>query len=205
MGLEPFPFDRWLEAASMCGHDEDQAVSGLEAVRRTEQWSQQRRRGESAAVSWATDYASPLKPLLPLARVDRNVLKALGESKAVGSRSRRRASIAAVAVARALGMGPEAVGRLKDLGKGYSPQKDAAPRDLSTDQVIVRVIDGLPADWQWVAGICASYGTRPHEALMSADVLANGLIAIGGVKTGPRQGLLLSLGFRSRRAWITFS
>ena len=110
-----------------------------------------------------------------------------------------------MAVARALGLGPEAVGRLKDLGKGYSPQKDAAPRDLPTDQVIVRVIDALPADWQWVAGICATYGTRPHEPLMSADVLANGLIAIGGGKTGPRQGLLLSLGFRSRRAWITFN
>jgi hypothetical protein len=102
-------------------------------------------------------------------------------------------------------MGPEAVGRLKDLGKGYSPQKDAAPRDLPTDQVIVRVIDALPAHGQGVAGICATYGTRPHEALMSADGLANGLIAIGGGKTGPRQGLLLSLGLRSRRAWITFS
>ena len=56
MGLEPFPFDRWFEGASMCGDDEDQAVSGLEAVRRPERWwSQQRRRGESAAVSWATD------------------------------------------------------------------------------------------------------------------------------------------------------
>lgn len=77
-------------------------------------------------------------------QIDLKVLKAVVESKAVGSRNRRRASIATVAVARAIGLGPDAVQTLKELGKGYTPQKDAAPRELPSDSVIVEVIDALP-------------------------------------------------------------
>ena len=202
MGLDPFPFERWFDdsqksgGGKKCGEAED-GISGVQAIRRTEQWwIQQRRRGVSASVSWATDYASPLKPLLSLEKIDLKVLTALVESKEVGSRNRRRASIATVAVARAIELGPEAVQKLKDLGKGYTPQKDAAPRELPTDAVILEVIDALPADWQWVAGVCATYGTRPHEALMKAQVQPNGLVAIEGGKTGARQGLPLP------KAWI---
>ncbi|MEA5415022.1 hypothetical protein [Synechococcus sp. BA-132 BA5] len=99
--------------------------------------------------------------------------------------------MAAVAVARAIKLGPEAVQGLKDLGKGYSQQKDAAPRDLPSDALILEVIDALPSDWQWAAGICATYGTRPHEALLMADVESIGLVVIRGGKTGARQGLPL--------------
>lgn len=197
MGLDPFPFERWLaDFRRSTGNTED-AMSGLEAIRRTEQWwSQQRKRGVSATVSWATDYASPLKPLLSIEKVDLNVLMALVESKELGSRSRRRASIAAAAVARAINLDPDAIQKLKELGKGYSPHKDAAPRELPSDAVIVEVIDALPADWQWVAGVCATYGSRPHEALINAEVGSNGLVMIRGGKTGARQGLPLP------KAWI---
>lgn len=131
MGLDPFPFKRWFADSQNSVGNADEAIKGVEAIRRTQQqWGQQRRRGVSAAVSWATDYASPLQPLLSMESVALKVLTALVESKEVGSRGRRRASIAAVAVARALEMGPDAVQKLKVLGKGYSPQKDAAPREL---------------------------------------------------------------------------
>ncbi|MFM7675946.1 MAG: integrase, partial [Synechococcus sp.] len=197
MGLHPFPFERWFADSQKIVGDTADLINGVEAVSRTEEWwARQRRRGASADVSWTTDYASPLKPLLSQERVDLEVLKALVESKEVGSRSRRRASIAAVAVARAIGLGPDAVQKLKELGKGYTPQKDAAPRELPSDALIVEIIDALPDTWQWVAGICATYGTRPHEALMKAQVQSNGLVAVGGGKTGARQGLPLP------KAWI---
>jgi hypothetical protein len=192
MGLQAFPFEQWFGDSTPAVEGSNSSVSGTAALRSTENWwRKQRKRGGSADVSWKTDYAAPLKPLLDQPAVDLRVLTALVESKEVGSRSRRRASIAAVAVARAIELGPEAVQGLKDLGKGYSPQKDAAPRDLPSDALILEVIDALPSDWQWVAGICATYGTRPHEALLMADVESNGLVVIRGGKTGARQGLPL--------------
>jgi integrase len=148
-------------------------------------------------VTWATAYAGPLKPLLPQRDVTLATLRALVASKPIGSCSRRKAALAATAVAQALDMGTDAVQELRGLGKGYTPLKDAAPRNLPTDEEIVALIDGLPSGWQWVAGICATYGARPHEALLMAEVESNGLVVIRGGKTGARQGLPLP------KAWIS--
>ncbi|MFN9618112.1 MAG: integrase [Synechococcaceae cyanobacterium] len=196
-GLETFPFERWLQATQTAGPT-GEGISGLEALRRTEAWwIQQRKRGPSAEVTWATAYAGPLKPLLPQRDVTLDTLRALVASKPIGSCSRRKAALAATAVAQALEMGTDAVQELRGLGKGYTPLKDAAPRHLPADEEIVALIDGLPSGWQWVAGICATYGARPHEALLMADVESNGLVVIRGGKTGARQGLPLP------KAWIS--
>ena len=99
MGLQAFPFEQWFGDISPAGEGSKTSISGNAALSRTERWwRNQRKRGVSADVSWATDYAVPLKPLLDQPAVDLRVLRALVESKEVGSRSRRRASIAAVAV-----------------------------------------------------------------------------------------------------------
>jgi integrase len=196
-GLETFPFERWLQGTQTVGSAAD-GVSGVEALRRTEAWwIQQRKRGPSADVTWATAYAGPLKLLLPQRDVTLATLRALVASKPTGSCSRRKAALAATAVAQALDMGTDAVQELRGLGKGYTPLKDAAPRNLPTDEEIVALIDGLPSGWQWVAGICATYGARPHEALLMAEVESNGLVVIRGGKTGARQGLPLP------KAWIS--
>jgi integrase len=190
-GLETFPLDRWLQSTK-AQQGNTEGISGLEALRRTENWwRQQRRRGPSADVSWTTTYAAPLRPLLAQENVSIETLRAVVESKEVGSCSRRKAALAATAVAQALEMGPDAVQELRELGKGYSPLKDAAPRNLPSDAVVIEVIDQLPSGWQWVAGICAAYGARPHEALLMAEVQESGLVVISGGKTGARQGLPL--------------
>jgi integrase len=195
-GIEEFPAERWLQPSKLPGESSD-GVSGREAIGLTEiWWRQQRKRGPSADVTWSTTYAAPLRPLLNQGAVTIETLRAVVESKPVGSCSRRKAALAATAVAQALEMGTEAVQELRGLGKGYSPLKDAAPRDLPSDELIVEVIDALPSGWQWVAGICATYGARPHEALLMASVESNGLVVIRGGKTGARQGLPLP------KAWI---
>ena len=195
-GIEPFPMERWLHPDKAPGESSD-GISGQEAVSRTEAWwREQRKRGPSAEVTWTTTYAGPLRPLLSQGVVTIDTLRAVVESKPIGSCSRRKAALATTAVAQALEMGSEAVQELRRLGKGYSPLKNAAPRNLPTDEVLVEVIDELPSGWQWVAGICAAYGTRPHEALLMADVQSNGLVVIHGGKTGPRQGLPLP------KSWI---
>jgi hypothetical protein len=191
-GLEAFPFERWSRPGiGVRAVADREGISGPEAVRRTEVWWHGRRhRGPKSAVSWTTAYASPLKPLLQQQDVTTDILRALVQSKPVGSCARRKAALAATAVAQALGMGMEAVQELRELGKGYSPSR-ATPRNLPADPVIIETIDAMPTDWQWVAGICATYGTRPHEALLMASVEGNGLVVISGGKTGARKGLPL--------------
>jgi len=55
MGLDPFPFDRWFDepktsVGARGGAAAGDAISGVEAIRRTEQWwTVQRRRGVSAS------------------------------------------------------------------------------------------------------------------------------------------------------------
>ncbi|MCS5691424.1 hypothetical protein NZK33_05425 [Cyanobium sp. FGCU-6] len=169
-GLEAFPFERWLQPSRTPGQG-DSGISGQEANSRAEAWwRQQRRRGPSADVTWEATDAAPLRPLPSQKAVTIDTLRALVHSKPTGNRSRSKAALAATAVAQALDMGSEAVQELRGLGKGYSPLQDAALRHLPADEVIVEVIDGLPSGWQWVAGIWATYGARPHEALLMAEV-----------------------------------
>jgi integrase len=190
-GLEAFPHERWAHPGITPGATLE-GISGGAALSKTEAWwRRQRKRGLSADTSWMTAYATPLRPLLEQRTVTIDTLRALVESKPMGSCSRRKAALAATAVAQAMEMGPEALQQLRSLGKGYTPLKDAAPRNLPTDEAISEVIDQLPSAWQWVAGICAAYGARPHEALLMAEVESNGLVLIQGGKTGARQGLPL--------------
>lgn len=89
-GLEAFPCERWLQASKM-QDPTPEGISGVEALRRTEAWwTQQRKRGPSADVTWTTAYAGPLKPLLPQRAVTLVTLRALVASKPVGSCSRRK-------------------------------------------------------------------------------------------------------------------
>lgn len=185
---EPFPFDRWFGKSQ---NNISQAISGAEAIATTERWWRERRRNPGdGASTWRANYQVPLGPLLRLERVSPDVLRALVRARPPSSRTRLAASIAAAGVAAATGMGDELAKELRQMGRGYG-RAQIVPRDLPSDEVIVAVIDGLPDEWQWVAGICATYGTRPHEALLMTDVGADGLAQISGGKTGPRQALPL--------------
>ncbi len=99
-----------------------EGISGAAALSKTEAWWRcQRKRGPSADTSWMTAYATPLRPLLDQRAVTIDTLRALVESKPIGSCSRRKAALAATAVAQAMEMAPEALQQLRSLGKGYTP------------------------------------------------------------------------------------
>ncbi len=189
---EPFPFDRWTgDRHALPG----ETVTGPEALRLTERWWRQRRRRPGGDDTWRVDYLQPLQRLQAVDAVTPEVLLAVVRLTRAGTRTRLRAATAAAAVATALAMPAQLVEELRALGRGYSG-RDAAPRELPTDAVIETVIDDLPADWQWPAGVIAVFGARPHEALLSAELQPSGLLAIGGGKTGARQSLPLP------KAWV---
>jgi integrase len=93
-------------------------------------------------------------------------------------------------MAQALGWGNELVADLRQRGKGYSARQ-ASPRSLPSEKEIETFIDQLPPVWQWPIGVVATYGCRPHEALLHAEVLPSGLVRIADGKTGARQSLAM--------------
>ncbi|MGB6297105.1 MAG: integrase [Rivularia sp. (in: cyanobacteria)] len=53
---------------------------------------------------------------------------------------------------------------IKELTGNYSPGT-VSPRSLPTDKQIAQWRDRITSPgWQWVYGMCAAYGLRPHEA-----------------------------------------
>ncbi len=53
---------------------------------------------------------------------------------------------------------------IKELTGNYSPGT-VSPRSLPTDEQIAQWRDRITSPgWQWVYGMCAAYGLRPHEA-----------------------------------------
>ena len=198
LGIEPFDWAPWLPKKR--GRPKGTAretplvegITGREAIRTTRQWwEQQRRRGPSAEDSWRVDYEAPLTPLLRISPLEPSHLVALVEVSPPGSRSRRRASQAAATVARALDWPAALVTELRELGKGYSAARSQTPRDLPKEGEIESLIDRLSMRWQWPVAVAATYGCRPHEALLFAEVQASGLLRIADGKTGARQSIAL--------------
>ena len=192
---EPFdwsPWERSRHRGQRVPAGASVGISGVDAIRQTELWwSQQRRRSGSEADTWKVDYAAPLRPLLSIQELRSQHLISLVSASELGTRTRQRTSRAAAAVARALGLSADLQQQIRQLGKGYSPTSDTAPRSVPTDEVLVAFIDALPTEWQWPVGICAVYGARPHEALLYAEVQDNNLLTISGGKTGPRTSFAL--------------
>jgi integrase len=196
LGLELFDWTPWLpkgrQRKTAAVPDQPEGISGRQAIRITHQWwRKQRRRGPSADDSWKVDYVAPLAPLLDIGPLLPEHLVALVEATPSGSRSRRRSSQAAATVARALDWPDALVSQLRELGKGYSASRSQAPRDLPKDEAIEALIDRLSAAWQWPVAVAAVYGSRPHEALLFAEVQPSGLLRIADGKTGARQSLAL--------------
>mgnify|MGYP006935505688 FL=1 len=155
-------------------------------------WEARGGRGRSAEDSWDVDYRQPLATLKDIKDLQPAHLLALVEACSPATRSRLRAARAAAAMAQALGWSDELVAELRQRGKGYSARK-AAPRDLPSDHSIETLIDRLPAPWQWPVAVVATYGCRPHEALLHAEVMPSGLLRIAAGKTGARQSLAMLL------------
>jgi len=192
-------WDRPLRGSSRAPLGIQQAITGVDALRQTELWwNQKATRSKSAATTWDVDYARPLSPLLKIPNLQSDHLLHLVSATVQGTRSRRRASHAAATVAKALGMPTEIQQQLRELGQGYSPTTDAKPRDIPSDEAITDLIDTLSSDWQWPVAICAVYGARPHEALLYAEVLETKLLAISDGKTGSRTSIGLPAEWISR-------
>jgi len=197
LGEDKFRWDAWerkgKEERSIAVNKQlSIKVSGTEAITiAREWWQKQRARSESADATWQKDYLSPLRRLQGVHGVDENVLADLIEVTAPGTKTRKRTAMAAAAVARALGYEEATIRRLKDAGKGYSEVNSVKERDLPSEESVIEFIDSLPRKYQWPTAVIATYGCRPHEALLYATVSETLVLNIAGGKTGARRSFPL--------------
>lgn len=193
VGLEPFNWTPWLRLPSL--KDASVAalkqISGAEAVALArEWWFRHGKHRHAAEQTWSREYERQLRPLLSIPALQSSHIKALVERTPPRSRTRRGQVTACVVVARALGWPKEMIDELLESGRGYT-KGSATRRDLPSDATIEAAIDQLSPGWQWAVGMVATYGCRPHEALLYAEVLPSGVAMIEGGKTGARQSLAL--------------
>lgn len=192
IGAEPFDWEPWLRLSS---NPEPSAsleqISGAEAIEKTHAWwLRHGKHSHAAEFTWKNEYERPLRPLRAIRVLEPSHLEALVETALPKTRTRKGLAYACATVAQALGWPSEVSQRLLAAGKGYT-SRSAKRREIPTDEAIERAIDRLTDQWQWAAGMVATYGCRPHEALKFAEVLPSGVARIDGGKTGARQALAL--------------
>jgi integrase len=71
--------------------------------------------------------------------------------------------------------------------KGNYGKKKSEPRDIPSDDLIEKWRGNIPnPDWQWLYGVIAAYGLRPHEPFF-CEFGDNYILRVLEGKTGPRE------------------
>ena len=134
---------------------------------------------------WQTDRASQFKKLDVALPYSVGHMREVIESLPKNSSPRKRLSLACVQLMRLMREPIDLVEEIKELGRGYGKQS-LNPRDIPSDDQILKDIDKIAPEWRWALQIFYLYGLRPHE-LWEAEVLDNGLLRVSeNTKTGLR-------------------
>lgn len=150
-----------------------------------ERYFTKRARTSESETTWETDYKSVFKKLEKHERLTTGVFETVIKSTKPDSKTRLRTCRAFQALADAVGLEAD----FRELQGNYSPRK-AAPRDLPSDTKIVESFYKIRKDWQWVYGMIATYGLRPHEIwhIDTTDLEKGGItIKVIGGKTGRKK------------------
>lgn len=112
--------------------------------------------------TWRCGYQPFLNRLPKDEPLDVDILKAALLTYPAGTRSRLGASTCYCALARYAAIPDKELEELKHLGRGYKTSS-LVPRNLPSDEEIGQWLTQLSQPWQWVYGMIAVYGLRPHE------------------------------------------
>ena len=134
---------------------------------------------------WQTDYSSQFAKLNQALPYSVGHMRKTIESLPKNSSPRKRLSLACVRLMRLMREPIDLVEEIKELGRGYGKQS-LNPRDIPSDDQILKDIDKIAPEWRWAFQVFFQYGARPHE-LWEAEVLDNSLLRVSeNTKTGSR-------------------
>lgn len=150
-----------------------------------EDYFSKRPRTPKTETTWAVEYERVFRQLPCEAILTPNLLRDIILGTKPDTRTRRRFCITLGAIAKFAGLDCD----FKDLKGNYSPKK-TTPRDLPDDETIARWFFKIKnPSWQWVYGMLATYGLRPHEVfwIEPESLLREGIVNVIDGKTGARR------------------
>lgn len=150
-----------------------------------EDYFTRRERNPKSETTWDKDYRLTFQKLPQDVELNVDDVLALVKSTKPDSKSRKRYCMALGALCKFAGLDID----LKPLTGNYST-KSVNPRSIPSDEEIYRARSLLASDhWQWVYGLIACYGLRPHEVFnLNLEHLQSGDICLEVLdgKTGRR-------------------
>lgn len=146
-----------------------------------------RERTDKTETTWKGDYLKILKLLPGDQPLSVDVLRSVIDATPINSKTRKRACMVLGALAKFADLPLDVQG----LSGNYSAKR-TSPREIPEDALIAECWDRFtnPA-WQWVYGMLATYGLRPHEVFrLNYDAISSGAMVIEvqeNTKTGFRR------------------
>jgi integrase len=154
----------WADWLGQDDFDSESRVLVAEWVERYEAdyWNR-RDRNDQSQTTWDKDYQTTFNKLPLKEPLSPGLLLSVIEKTPADSRNRKRTVQVLGRLAKFAGLSVE----FGHLVGAYSARR-VNPRSLPTDRLIVEVRDGLQHQgWQWVLGMIACYGLRPHEVFLA--------------------------------------
>jgi integrase len=141
-----------------------------------------RDRNPKTETTWQKNYNEVLKRLPVEEPLSIKVLKSLIEQTTPDTRSRQNYAMVCNAFAKFANLDTD----FSIYSGKYSPRR-ATPRDLPTDEAIQIAYNQISSpEWQWVYGVIATYGIRPHEVFY-LDLEDLPIATVTDGKTGARR------------------
>lgn len=147
------------------------------------EYFQRRQRTAKSETTWNDDYWAVYRQLQQDEPINEQILINAILGTKPDSKQRKRYCMALKALARQTGIDLNT----KPYAGNYSPKK-VTPRDIPGDELIVEWRNKIKNEaWQWVYGMIATFGLRPHETFHIVN-FKNEIIEIGeDTKTGSRK------------------
>lgn len=179
LATKDFRWEDYTETQSSAGKIEN-LINELE-----KEYFSQRQRSRQTETTWQGDYLKIFKKLPREQPLSEKLIMDCLLSTAPDTRTRKRAVIALQKLADIGGIEID----LSSYKGKYSP-KQVKPRDIPEDKLIVQTFYSIPnPQWQWVYGMIATFGLRPHEVFYIDAIRFNSTVLslLEGGKTGARR------------------
>jgi integrase len=178
---QTFSWDKWQRTP----YQEPDTIPASQLIERFKRHYQQSNKVKES--TWVNGWGKTFKRLPQSAPLDEVILLAVIETTEPHTETRKRTCQRLQALA-------DYAGLKVDLSHyaGKYGRKSLTPRDIPDDELIILWRDRVPsAAWQWVYGMMATFGLRPHEVFMCEfvdqySVKVFEVPEVGKPKTGDR-------------------